>query len=171
ILFTQHPATAQRYPLSLHDALPISGGSLPGVPAASALSASASSTAARQGAHNKTGSSRLALPPNPGPASNTAGLSANCRRAASASSVVIPPSGAVWQGRAQHSGVRVSTSCSTGSTAARYTSPAPQRSAPSQQRAAAPRYCRLPATAATRPKLPLFESAVRLGSRANTSAA
>ena len=71
--------------------------------------------------------------------SRTAGFSVKRWRTAAASAARIPPSASVRQGRAQHSGVRVSTNWITGSTLARYTSPAPVRSAPSTQRAAAPR--------------------------------
>ena len=110
-------------------------------PAASAFSASASSTAPAHGAFlpSRALQTSAALSPNPGPASKTVCLSANQRRSASASCGWMPPLAAVRQPQAQHSGVRESTSWITGSTLARYTSPAPPRKAPSVQSAAAPR--------------------------------
>ena len=116
-------------------------GNCPSSPAASAFRASASSTAAFHlaSAVRRAFKIRAALGPSPGPASRTAGFSVKRWRTAAASAARIPPSASVRQGRAQHSGVRVSTNWITGSTLARYTSPAPVRSAPSTQRAAAPR--------------------------------
>ena len=116
-------------------------GAAPSSPAARAFRASASSTAPRQGAPGPSSAASTwpAVGPSPGPASSTAGDSAKRRRTAAASAARMPPSGSVRQGRAQHSGVRASVSAITGSTPARYTSPAPVRSAPSQHSAAAPR--------------------------------
>ena len=110
------------------------------LPAASAFSASASSTAP---AHDGFLPSRArqtspAPPPSPArPAERRVFRQTSC--AVRRRPGVDAPPAAVRQPQAQHSGVRASTICTTGSTLARYTSPAPPRNAPSAHRAAAPR--------------------------------
>ena len=120
-----------------------------GLPSASSWAAAFRPSASNTAAPAKPGSScctsvrvsvaraaLCAVPPRPGPSSNTVAF---CRRSSGTFSGAIPPCAPSLQGHRQHSGRRVTAALTTGSTLARVTIPAPVRSAPSAASSAAPR--------------------------------